>query len=107
MATTGPDKLCVAFHQNAAGRMWSQESFTTPVRSTAQRTIISVARVMAAVLALVTPRLAAAGPQGLFLILTLMIVIGMGAAIPAFHGGRRNEFTVEDELAEPTTTMPA
>ncbi len=87
--------------------MWSQESFTTLVRSTAQGTIISVARVMAAALALVTPRLAAAGPQGLFPILTLMIVIGMGAAILAFHGGRRNEFTVEDELAEPTTTMPA
>jgi hypothetical protein len=36
-----------------------------------------------------------------------MIVIGMGAAIIAFHGGRRNEFAVEDELADPTTTMPA
>ena len=89
--------------------MWSQESFPTLLRSTAQGTIISVARVLAAALALVTPRLAAAGPQGLFLILTVLITIGMGAAILAFRKGSRNEFDIEDEEVDEaaTPTTPA
>ena len=58
------------------------------VRWTAQGTIICVARVLASVLALVSPRLAAAGPQGPFIVL-IAIAIGMAAAILAFHQDRR------------------
>lgn len=89
-----------AFAFEAILKVWTQESFPTLLRSTAQGNIISVARVLAAVLALVTPRLAAAGPQGLFLILTVVIAVGMAAAIFAFRKGSRNEFAVEGETVE-------
>jgi len=87
--------------------MWSQESFTTLVRSTAQGTIISVARVMAAPLALVTPAARRGWAAGAVPYPDPHDRHRQGAAIFAFHGGRRNEFTVGNELAEPTTTMPA
>jgi hypothetical protein len=56
--------------------------------------------VLAAVLALITPHLAAAGPRGLFLVLTVLITIGMGAAIIGFRHGSRNEFEIEAEIVE-------
>jgi MFS transporter, SP family, inositol transporter len=99
-----------AFAFEAILKVWTQESFPTLLRSTAQGTIISVARVLAAVLALVTPRLAAAGPRGLFGVLTVLIAIGMAAAIIGFRKGSRNEFDIEgDEVevggyAQPHTT---
>ena len=86
-----------AFAFEAILKVWTQESFPTLLRSTAQGTIISVARVLAALLALVTPRLAAAGPQGLFAVLTVLIAIGMAAAIIGFRHGARNEFDIEFE----------
>jgi inositol transporter-like SP family MFS transporter len=89
-----------AFAFEAILKVWTQESFPTLIRTTAQGTIIAVARVLAAVLALVTPRLAAAGPQGLFLVLTILIAIGMGAAILGFRKGSRNEFSIEAEVVE-------
>jgi hypothetical protein len=49
----------------------------------------------AAFLALATPRIAAVGPRGLFGLLTLLVVIGMAAAIFGFRNGSRNEFGVE------------
>lgn len=96
-----------AFAFEAILKVWSQESFPSLLRCTAQGTIISVARVLAAVLALVTPRLAATGPRGLFLVLTVLIAIGLGAAIHAFRKGSRNEFQLEDELDEQDGLRPA
>ena len=84
-----------AFAFEAIMKVWTQESFATMIRSTAQGTIISVARVLAAVLALFTPRLAAAGPQGLFMVLTVLIAIGMAAAIIAFRTGTKSTFDLE------------
>lgn len=91
-----------AFAFEAILKVWTQESFPTLLRSTAQGTIIFVARVLAALLALVTPRLAAAGPQGLFAVLTVLIVIGMAAAIIGFRHGSRNEFDIESEEVDET-----
>jgi inositol transporter-like SP family MFS transporter len=88
-----------AFAFEAILKVWTQESFPTLLRSTAQGTIISVARVLAAALALVTPRLAAAGPQLLFGVLTVLIGIGMAAAVLAFRKGSRNEFASEPRPA--------
>lgn len=79
-------------------KVWTQESFPTLLRATAQGTIISVARVLAAVLAFVTPRLAAAGPQGLFAVLTVMITVGMLAAVVAFRKFRPGQSS-EAEIA--------
>lgn len=86
-----------AFAFEAILKVWTQESFPTLLRSTAQGTIISVARVLAALLALVTPHLAAAGPRGLFAVLTVLIAVGMAAAIIGFRKGSRNEFDIEGD----------
>lgn len=91
-----------AFAFEAILKVWTQESFPTLLRSTAQGTIIFVARVLAALLALVTPRLAAAGPQGLFAVLTVVMVIGMAAAVIGFRRGTRNEFDIEAEPVDET-----
>ncbi|MBV9922136.1 MAG: MFS transporter [Pseudonocardia sp.] len=91
-----------AFAFEAILKVWTQESFPTLLRSTAQGTIISVARVLAALLALVTPRLAAAGPRGLFAVLTVLIAIGMAAAIFGFRHGTRNEFDIESDEVDET-----
>jgi inositol transporter-like SP family MFS transporter len=91
-----------AFAFEAILKVWTQESFPTLLRSTAQGTIISVARVCAALLALITPRLAAAGPRVLFAVLTVLIAIGMAAAIFGFRHGSRNEFDVEDQEVDET-----
>lgn len=91
-----------AFAFEAIMKVWTQESFATLIRSTAQGTIISVARVLAAVLALITPKLAAAGPQGLFMVLTILIVLGMGAAIVGFRKDRRGARIAGVELAAAT-----
>jgi inositol transporter-like SP family MFS transporter len=96
-----------AFAFEAILKVWTQESFPTLLRSSAQGTIISVARICAAFLALATPRLAAAGPRGLFGVLTVLIAIGMGAAIFAFRRGSRNEFGIEaDEIDETGYARP-
>jgi MFS transporter, SP family, inositol transporter len=91
-----------AFAFEAILKVWTQESFPTLLRSTAQGTIISVARVCAALLALITPRLAAAGPRVLFAVLTVLITIGMAAAIFGFRKGSRNEFDIEDQEVDET-----
>jgi MFS transporter, SP family, inositol transporter len=59
-----------------------------------------VARVFAAALALVTPRLIAAGPQTLFAALSVVMIIGLAAAIWGFRCGSRNEFDIEDHIVE-------
>lgn len=89
-----------AFAFEAILKVWTQESFPTLLRSTAQGTIISVARILAAVLALVTPALANSGPTVLFGLLTALVVIGMAAAIFAFARGGRNEFDLEDKVVD-------
>jgi MFS transporter, SP family, inositol transporter len=89
-----------AFAFEAIMKVWTQESFPTLLRATAQGTIIAVARVLAAALALVTPLLIANGPQVLFGVLTVVMIIGMAAAIWGFRNATRNEFDVEDQVVE-------
>lgn len=81
-------------------KVWTQESFPTLLRSSAQGTIIAVARVFAALLALVTPVLLTVGPRFLFLILLVMMGIGAGTAYAVFHKRTRTAFDEED--ADPT-----
>lgn len=84
-----------AFAFEAILKVWTQESFPTLLRSTAQGTIIAFARFLAAILALVTPVLAKSGPTVLFGVLTALVLAGMIAAIVAFRKGTRNEFDIE------------
>lgn len=78
-------------------KVWSQESFPTMLRSTAQGAIVGVARLSCALLAFVTPVLLDAGPVALYLILSSIVALGMFIGWLCFHRQRRNEFEQEGE----------
>ena len=78
-------------------KVWSQESFPTMLRSTAQGAIVGIARLSCALLAFVTPVLLDAGPVALYLILSSIVALGMFIGWLCFHRQRRNEFEQEGE----------
>ncbi|MDA4891051.1 MFS transporter [Streptomyces sp. MS2A] len=84
-----------AFAFEGMMKVWTQESFPTLLRTTAQGSIIAVARVVAALLAFVTPSLVAVSPQGLYGVLSAVVAIGLVVALLAFRGQRRNQFDEE------------
>lgn len=79
-------------------KVWSQESFPTMLRSTAQGAIVGVARLSCALLAFVTPVLLDAGPVALYSILSAIIALGMFIGWLCFHRQQRNEFSSEGEM---------
>lgn len=87
-----------AFAGEPIMKVWTQESFPTLLRSTAQGTIIAVARVLAAALASVTPLLLGAGPVVVFIVLAAVLAIGCGTAFAVFRNRSRNEFAVEEKI---------
>nr|WP_302846906.1 MFS transporter [Arthrobacter sp. cf158] len=68
----------MAFAFEGIFKVWTQESFPTLMRSTAQGAILAIARVIAAAVALWTPTLLAAGPNILFATLAVL-ALGAGA----------------------------
>lgn len=88
-------------------KVWSQQSFPTLLRTTAQGTIISVARVFAALLASATPAIAAAGPTVLYALLAVVVAVGMAVAWLTFRTRDAvNQFDVERQ-DNPTATVRA
>ena len=85
-----------AFAFEAIMKLWTQESFPTLMRSTAQGAIIAVARVAAAGLALFTPALLAT-PKLMFLLVAIVVAVGGLIGWLAFRKGRFNSFDVEDK----------
>lgn len=79
-------------------KVWSQESFPTMLRSTAQGVIVAVARLSCGLLAFVTPLLLDGGPVVLYSILASIIALGMLIGWICFHKQRRNEFSSESEI---------
>lgn len=79
-------------------KVWSQESFPTMLRSTAQGAIVGVARLSCALLAFVTPVLLDAGPVALYSILSAIVALGMFIGWLCFHRQQRNEFSSEGEM---------
>jgi len=84
-----------AFAFEGIMKVWSQESFPTMLRSSAQGAIIAFARVVAAVLALVTPALLDAGARTLYIVLASVVGVGLAIGWWGFHKNQRNEFAVE------------
>ncbi|WP_458115933.1 MFS transporter [Arthrobacter sp. D2-10] len=77
-------------------KVWTQEQFPTLLRTTAQGTIIAVARLFAAALATVTPLLVAYSPTLLYTFLAIVIAVGCGTAWKVFRTrDRHNEFDSE------------
>ena len=84
-----------AFAFESIMKVWTQESFPTLLRTTAQGTIVAVARVVAAIAASITPVLVRMSPQMAYLILFLIAAVGYAFALWGFGSKTRNEFEVE------------
>ena len=90
----------LGFSFEAIMKVWSQESFPTLLRTTAQGTIITVARVFAAWLALYTTQMMDSNPRGLYFLLAGICFAGLAVAWFGFREGSVNEFDVEGQLCE-------
>jgi inositol transporter-like SP family MFS transporter len=83
MGVTTPTLAIMAIFYSIGGaiagepmyKVWSQELFTTAYRSTAQGITIAFTRVVAAVIALLTPAIITAGAQALFVFLVATTLI--------------------------------
>jgi len=86
----------MSFASEGIMKVWTQEQFPTLLRTTAQGTIIAVARLFAALLATVTPLLVAFSPSMFYLFLAIVIAIGCGIAWKVFlTRDRHDEFDTE------------
>lgn len=75
-------------------KVWTQESFPTLMRSTAQGSILFVARIAASIVALFTANLIALSPRGSFAGLSLVALIGMVVVVAGL--GSRARGAVRD-----------
>ena len=90
----------LGFSFEAIMKLWTQESFPTLIRTTAQGTIIAIARVFAALLALYTPQMMDSNPKGLYFFLAGIGFVGLTVAWFGFREGSVNEFDVESQLCD-------
>lgn len=82
-------------------KVWAQEQFPSLLRSTAQGAILAVARVLAGVLAIVTPLIIEIGPGVLYTFLAVVSAIGFATVWAVFRRrDRHNEFD-EEMLPDP------
>ncbi|MGO1768485.1 MAG: MFS transporter [Microbacterium sp.] len=86
-------------------KIWSQESFPTLLRSSAQGAVIAIARFGSAGLALVTPIVLANGPRALFALLVGACLIAVTIAFIVF--ARQRTTVVEQEDAEAAESISA
>ncbi|MAY50715.1 MAG: MFS transporter [Microbacterium sp.] len=86
-----------AFAFEGIMKVWTQESFPTLLRSTAQGAIIAVGRFAAAGLAVITPLILESGVTVMYTLLTVFNVIGLACAWFVFR--RRSSTQVFDEEA--------
>lgn len=87
-------------------KVWSQESFPTMLRATAQGAIVGLARLTCGVLAFITPLLLDAGPVVLYTLLSAIVASGMIIGWLCFHGKGRNEFSSEADIIPSATPRP-
>lgn len=88
-----------AFAFESIMKVWTQEQFPALLRSTAQGTIIAVARLLAAVLAIFTPILLQFNARFFYLGMAVVIATGCGIAWAAFRTrDQRSEIDVEAQL---------
>lgn len=85
-----------AFASEGIMKVWTQEQFPTLLRTTAQGTIIAVARLFAAALATVTPLLVAWSASVFYLFLAIIIAVGCAIAWFVFRTrDQHDEFDTE------------
>ncbi|MEZ0493919.1 MFS transporter [Kineococcus sp. TBRC 1896] len=88
-------------------KIWTQESFPTTLRSTAQGTIVAVARISAAILAAATPALLRFDNQGFFLVLGAVVAVGFLVAGLTFRRPPVNTFVDDPTTPTAETGHPA
>lgn len=92
-----------AFAFEGMMKVWTQESFPTLLRTTAQGSVLFVGRLTAALVAAITPMLLATVPRGFYGGLGVAVGIAMILGWVVFKNAR-SQFSVEDEpvaLAQP------
>ena len=77
----------LGFAFEAIMKLWTQESFSTLLRTTAQGSIIFAARILAAALAIITPQMMDSCPRTLYFMLTGISFLGLAAAWFGFRDG--------------------
>lgn len=87
-----------AFAFEGIMKVWTQESFPTMVRSSAQGVIVAVARVVAALVAFGTPALVEQNARGLYGGLAGVVAVGLVIGWLGFRRTRRSAFDVEHEV---------
>ena len=86
--------LGASFAGEAIMKLWVQESFPVLLRTTAQGGVIAIGRLLAALLAGVTPLLIAAGVSILYTVLAVLCAAGVATAWMAFRNAARSEPTL-------------
>ncbi|MFC6357166.1 MFS transporter [Luethyella okanaganae] len=87
-----------AFCGETIMKVWTQESFPTMLRATAQGTVYAVSRFATAGLNIVTPTLVLLNPSALYIGVSLLAATGFFIGWLSFHRNTRNEFDHESEL---------
>ena len=87
-----------AFCYETIMKVWTQESFPTMLRSTAQGIIYGISRCATALLNVVTPMLLVLNPDLLYVGVTVLAAIGFFVGWLGFHSNTRNTFHTEAEL---------
>ena len=90
----------LGFAFEAIMKVWTQESFPTLLRTTAQGIIITIARIFAALLAMKTPQMMGSTPRSLYFMLAGISFVGLAAAWLGFREGAVNEFDIEGQICE-------
>lgn len=89
-----------AFCYETIMKVWTQESFPTMLRSTAQGYIYGVSRVLTAVLSTVTPALLVFSPKILFVGVTVVTGAGFLVGWLGFHKKTGSTFETEMQIEE-------
>ena len=89
-----------AFCYETIMKVWTQESFPTMLRGTAQGYIYGVSRVLTALLSTVTPALLVFNPKILFVAVTIVTGAGFFVGWLGFRGNTSNTFHTESQIEE-------
>lgn len=96
-----------AFAFEAIMKIWSQESFPTLLRSSIQGSVIGIARVIAAGVALITPALMTT-PVLAYLLIAIIVAVGLVCGWAGFRRSRFDAFAEEARDASSlSTTRPS
>lgn len=86
-------------------KVWTQESFPTMLRSTAQGTVYAVARFATAGFNVVTPALLALNPSGVYVGVSIVAAAGFLIGWIGFRRGVTNAFDVDGETLRDSTPV--